>query len=153
MIREIAAAFLAGRGGARQDWDVAIDGEGAADHLEVIARAPYIYYRPEAIERILAAASDADRRLALGPLRFVAVSTRFERLVAQAVRALGLATADAALLADARQRFERMGARPYIARLQCEHGRLVGDRVEIAAGLATLRALGDQPQLARFEGL
>jgi len=102
----------------------------------------------EALRGLLAAA----RRLSLGPLRFVAVSTPFEPLVAQAVRALGLATADAALLADARQRFERMSARPYIARLQCEHGRLVGDRGEIAAGLATLRALGDQPQLARFEG-
>ena len=147
----IAGAFLAGRGGVRDEWDVAIDGQGAAARLEVTATAA-ANPRSDAVERILAAASDADRWLPVKPLeRLVVDYGSFEPLAGQAVRALGLATNDAALLADARARFERMGARPYVARLQCEHGRLVGDRDEIAAGLVTLRALGDQPQLARFE--
>jgi class 3 adenylate cyclase/tetratricopeptide (TPR) repeat protein len=152
VMREIAAPFLARRGGVRNEWDVAIDGEDAAERLEVFTNGAKIT-RADSIERILAAASDADHRLPVGPLqRLVVDHEAFEPLAAQAVRALGLARDDASLLADARARFERMGARPYVARLQCEHGRLAGDQHEIAAGLAMLRALGDQPQLARFEG-
>lgn len=152
VMREISQSFLVGGGEAWDGWRVAATGEGAVEHLGAIANVARVS-RSDALERIIAAASDADHLLPVKPLeRLVVDNEGFEPLAAQAVRALGLAHEDRSLLADARARFERMGARPYVARLQCEHGRLVGDRDEAAAGLITLRALGDQPQLARFEG-
>ena len=52
------------------------------------------------------------------------------------------------VLADA----EEMHARPMIGRVRCELGRMTGDDAEMAAGLRILRELGDQLQIARFEG-
>ena len=43
-------------------------------------------------------------------------------------------------------------ARPMIGRVRCELGRLTGDDAEFEAGLRILRELGDQPQIAKFEG-
>jgi hypothetical protein len=45
-----------------------------------------------------------------------------------------------------------MHARPMIGRLHCELGRMTGDDAEIEAGLRILRELGDQLQIAKFEG-
>jgi len=59
VMREIAGAFRAGRGGVREEWDIAIDGEGAPERLVIVGSAARIA-RPDAIERILGAASDAE---------------------------------------------------------------------------------------------
>jgi len=69
----------------------------------------------------------------------------------QAVRARGLFGRDAAALEAALDGFERMGARPYVARVRCELARQNGDGDLMAVGLEELRSLGDQQQLARFE--
>jgi hypothetical protein len=39
-----------------------------------------------------------------------------------------------------------------MGRLHCEIGRLTGDDAETEAGLRILRELGDQLQIAKFEG-
>ncbi|HEY8870236.1 MAG TPA: adenylate/guanylate cyclase domain-containing protein [Candidatus Limnocylindrales bacterium] len=73
------------------------------------------------------------------------------RLVAaQARRALGIVTADAAPLRTALDEFEAMGAVPYAARARTELGLLTGDDAMYESGVAGLEALGDVDQLARI---
>jgi len=47
---------------------------------------------------------------------------------------------------------EAMRARPLVARVRCELGRMTGDDAEMAAGLRILRELGDELQVEKFEG-
>jgi hypothetical protein len=67
-------------------------------------------------------------------------------------RAIALTRGDAALLRAVLGEAEAMHARPLEARVRCELGRMTGDDRETEAGLRMLRELGDQLQVARFEG-
>lgn len=64
-------------------------------------------------------------------------------LEAQARRALGLAQRDPSGLNQALELFQRTGAVPYAARVQCERGMLTGNNADLTAGMRTLEMLGD----------
>jgi len=104
----------------------------------------------EFVERALAACADRDWDIPLATIDQLAGDATVP-LRTQAARVRGLFGHDAAVLGDALDGFERMGARPYVARVRCEIARLTGDSDLRAVGLEELRALGDQQQLARFE--
>jgi len=48
--------------------------------------------------------------------------------------------------------YERMRARPLIARVRCDLGRMTGSEADTATGLKILRELGDEVQLQRYGG-
>jgi hypothetical protein len=49
--------------------------------------------------------------------------------------------------------FDRVGAKPYAARVRCERALMTGDAAEMKAGLAVLEGIGDAEQILRFERL
>ncbi|MDQ3096581.1 MAG: hypothetical protein M3Q61_00230, partial [Chloroflexota bacterium] len=104
----------------------------------------------EFFERALAACADRDWHVPFPTLDRLAADATVP-LRTQAARARGLFGRDTAMLGAALDGFERMGARPYVARVRCELARLTGDSDLLAVGLEELRVLGDQQQLARFE--
>jgi hypothetical protein len=102
----------------------------------------------------LALAYLADRRHAIGEELLDAIieytSDRGLQLVtAQAGRARGIERKDRAGLESALADFERMGARPFIARLRTELGLVAGDPAAIDQGMDELEALGDVEQAGR----
>jgi phage terminase Nu1 subunit (DNA packaging protein) len=71
-------------------------------------------------------------------------------LEAEARRALGVSTADAAQLGNALEIFQGLAALPRVARVQVELGGLLQDRALVDRGLATLDRLGDVDHLTRI---
>jgi class 3 adenylate cyclase len=111
--------------------------------------------RQQLAERTLALCADLGHALAPAALRPIVESSAADGLrllEAQARRALGLGTRDAAELARALEIFEETRAVPYAARVRCERALLTGDRGELEAGVHVLERLGDLDQLARIEG-
>jgi hypothetical protein len=110
---------------------------------------------PELYEQAVSLASDRDWPLPLDALEQarVAVAFRGLRHVHLALdRAIALTRGDRELLRRVLADAEAMHARPTIGRVRCELGRLTGDDAETEAGLRILRELGDQLQIAKFEG-
>jgi class 3 adenylate cyclase/tetratricopeptide (TPR) repeat protein len=102
----------------------------------------------------LAAAHLADRRHPVGPLAIGALVDYTEQrglllISSQARRLRGIVTRDRGDLEVALQGFERMGARPFAARVRTELGDLIGDQALFDRGLDELEALGDVDQAAR----
>ena len=145
---EIAEAFAR----ARNDRGVtepliALDRDGLLSALE---RQVSSQIGRESVERAFATCADRDWEVPLATVDRLAADAP-QPLRAQAARARGLFGHDAAALGAALADFERMGARPYVARVRCEIARLTGDGDLLTNGLDELRWLGDQQQLARFE--
>jgi hypothetical protein len=110
---------------------------------------------PELYEQAVSLASDRDWPLPLDALEAgrAAPAFRRQRHVHLALgRAIGLTRRDPELLRRVLADAESMHARPAMGRLHCEIGRLTGDDAETEAGLRILRELGDQLQIAKFEG-
>ena len=96
----------------------------------------------------------ADRRERVGAETLAAiveyVSARgLDLVTAMARRARGVELRDRADLEFALEAFERMGARPWVARVQTELGLLTGDQELIDRGLDGLESLGDVEHAAR----
>jgi len=72
-------------------------------------------------------------------------------LEAQCRRAIGLRQRDLGELQRAKDLWQGMGARPYVARIQHEIGRLTGDRDALEAGRRELERLGDVDYLDRAD--
>ena len=110
---------------------------------------------PEAVERFVSEAVDRDTAL---PVDLLATTREVFRphyggpVLLALDRAIAFASRDPALLRDVLARYDAMHARPMIGRVRCELGRLTGDDRETETGLTILRALGDQLQVAKFEG-
>jgi len=110
---------------------------------------------PELFERAISLAADREWPLPLDGLlamRAVPANAYIRHLRATLDRAIALTRGDAALLGVVLTEAQAMHARPLEARVRCELGRMTGDDGELEAGLAILRELGDQLQIARFEG-
>jgi hypothetical protein len=102
----------------------------------------------------LAAAHLADRRHPVNPLAIGALVDYTEQrglllISSQARRLRGIVTRDRGDLEVALQGFERMGARPFAARVRTELGDLIGDQALFDHGLDELEALGDVDQATR----
>ena len=106
----------------------------------------------DAMERGLSFLNDRGRPPSVAALvRIDAAAFRGARLVqAQLERARGLLHGDPQRLASALEILEQAGARPGIARIQCELGKLTGVNALIEAGEQSLRAVGDVDQLDRY---
>jgi hypothetical protein len=72
-------------------------------------------------------------------------------LEAQALRALGAAGGDVALLSQAIVLLDLADAAPYAARARIERAQLTGDGDELAAGIRVLESLRDFDYLSRVE--
>jgi uncharacterized protein len=110
---------------------------------------------PELLERAISLAADRNWPLPLDALEQAreSLGLRWGRpLVATLDRAIALTRGDPELLRRVLADAEAMHARPLIARVRCELGRMTGDDAEIEAGLRILRELGDQLQIEKFEG-
>ncbi len=109
----------------------------------------------ETTERLLSMVSD--RGFILSDDALGAVATGIQpaaRLVsAQLDRARGLAHADAALLSNALDFFDRAGVRPAAARVRVELGRLTGDASLVEAGMRGLQEIGDIEQHDRYSSV
>ena len=108
----------------------------------------------EAVERFVNGAVDRGEELPLDALEGAraASAPRHLRFVLAALdRAIAVTKRDVAMLGGVLATYEAMGARPLIARVHCDLGRLTGDDRETEAGLAILRELGDELQLERVE--
>ena len=109
---------------------------------------------PELFERAISLAADREWPLpldALVAMRAVPTNAQIRHLRATLDRAIALTRGDAALLRVVLTEAEAMHARPLEARVRCELGRMTHDDRELEAGLAILRELRDQLQIARFE--
>ena len=109
----------------------------------------------ELIERVVTLATDRDWPLPLEALEGLRRAPAFRALrhVSAALdRAIALTRGDPELVRRVLADAEAMHARPLVGRLRCELGRMTGDDAEIEAGLQILRELGDQLQVAKFEG-
>jgi class 3 adenylate cyclase len=107
-------------------------------------------------ERILNRFLDAGRVPDLGDLEqwLTKAERRGLRVIeAQIRRGLGLGHRDPQELGRALAIFERIGARPYAARVLCERAILTGNQHDRDQGLAILDELGDRVQLSRLERL
>ncbi|MFI5199778.1 MAG: hypothetical protein ACHQXL_05340, partial [Candidatus Limnocylindrales bacterium] len=71
-------------------------------------------------------------------------------VIAQLNRALGVAHRDEGALRDSLALFEHAGARPAVARVQVELGRLIGDPALVDAGMGGLLEIGDVDQHDRY---
>ena len=71
---------------------------------------------------------------------------------APARRALGVLRGDAQQLQAARELYQSIGARPWVARVEAELGLLNGDRALVGSAIATLEEIGDLEQAARVAG-
>jgi hypothetical protein len=110
----------------------------------------------ERLERALSLTTDRGRFPSLPVLQRIGEFARayaYRLLEAQALRAHGVATGDAAVLVRARELFDQAGARPYAARASCERALLTEDRDALTAGTRTLEGLGDVDYLSRMERL
>jgi hypothetical protein len=76
---------------------------------------------------------------------------RYPLLEAQCHRAVGLRERDLGELRQAKDLWQGMGARPSVARIEHEIGRLSGDREALEAGRRELERLGDVDYLDRFD--
>ncbi len=126
----------------------------AAALLVTLATAPDSR-APELFERAVSLAADREWPLpleALEAVRATPAARSVRHLRASLDRAIALTRGDTALLRQVLADAEEMHARPMIGRVRCELGRMTGDDAEMAAGLRILRELGDQLQIARFEG-
>ena len=124
----------------------------AAIERDVVAHFRRSRGRLDHLDRVIAACSDRGHLMAESTLRELLdyLEPRGVRLVAaQTRRALGLRTGEPAELRLALEEFERMNARPYVARVKTELGALVGDRALRGAGERELETLGDIDQLER----
>ena len=111
--------------------------------------------QPELLERAVSIAVDRGWPLPLEALETArAVTLRGGQtwpLRIMLDRAIAVSRGDAALFRTVLADAEAKHARPLVARVRCELGRLTGDDALIASGVAILRELGDQQQLERFE--
>ncbi|MDQ6918490.1 MAG: AAA family ATPase [Candidatus Dormibacteraeota bacterium] len=111
------------------------------------------FYLVEIIERKLNLAADLGREE--DPSVVAAVLAKAEGqyplLEAQCRRSMGLQQRDAGELRKAEALWRGMGAAPYVARVQHEIGRLIGDGDALAGGRAELERLGDVDYLDRFD--
>jgi hypothetical protein len=117
------------------------------DDERVLARADYV-------ERALSRWLDHGRRLSPDVLRTIlegAEKAGCRMLEAEIRRALGLALGDPDELRTALAVFESSDARPQLARVQIELGRLVHDEGLVQVGLDGLMALGDGEHHSRVE--
>jgi hypothetical protein len=71
-------------------------------------------------------------------------------LLAQALRARGVAARSEIHLSEALDLFRSFGARPMAARAEVELGIVTGDAALLASGMAALEALGDIAHLGRI---
>ncbi len=103
-------------------------------------------------ERVVSFVSDRGAVLTDATLaRLTAASFPTSRMLgAQIERARGLAHRQPLELAAALTILERAGARPGVARVQVELGRLTDDAALVAEGLRGLREIGDIDQLDRY---
>ena len=109
---------------------------------------------PEGFERLLHRAVDRGEALPLDALeaaRTAFAPRRLRYVDAALERAIAVVKRDAALLGSVLATYEAMGARPLIARVHCDIGRLTGDDRETEAGIAILRELGDELHLEQVE--
>jgi hypothetical protein len=102
-------------------------------------------------------ATVADRRERIGVEHIDAIvdfaaERALDLVTAQALRARGVERQDGADLQSALAMFERMGARPFVARVRTELGVVLGDRALVDRGLDDLEALGDMVQAALAAG-
>jgi hypothetical protein len=110
---------------------------------------------PELLERAVNLAADHDWPLPLEALEQARVSfgARGGRCLQLAFdRAIALTRGDPDMMRRVLIDGEAMHARPLVGRVRCELGRITGDDAQNEAGLRILRELGDQLQIARFEG-
>ncbi|HYM83907.1 MAG TPA: hypothetical protein VEY67_07145, partial [Candidatus Dormibacteraeota bacterium] len=108
--------------------------------------------RTDYVALALAAMADRAHRADVGVIDTIVAHSedRSTLLVSsQARRLRGIVRADEADLASALDSFERMRARPFVARVRTELGALRGDPAMVEAGLAELEALGDLEQATR----
>ena len=124
------------------------------DAVALLLRAAVTRRRnPEGFERIVSGAADREWPLPLDALEVAREAYRPSRQRHVDVgldRAIALTRRDPALLRAVLAEYEAMHARPMIARVRCELGRMTGDDALVASGVAILRELGDERQLARF---
>jgi hypothetical protein len=126
----------------------------AAALLVPLATAPD-FRSHELFERVVSLATDREWPLpldALEAVRETPAARSVRHLRASLDRAIALTRGDTVLLRQVLADAEQMHARPMIGRVRCELGRLTGDDAQMVAGLGILRDLGDQLQIARFEG-
>jgi hypothetical protein len=108
----------------------------------------------ERVERLLSLLTD--RRVAPPPATLERIveasrSGALRILEAQALRALGAAGGDVALLSQAIVLLDLADAAPYAARARIERAQLTGDGDELAAGIRVLESLRDFDYLSRVE--
>jgi hypothetical protein len=128
-----------------------IDGDAvAAAKLIMSDELPAVGY--DSAERVLSFISDRGVRLADPNLeKFGAWIQPAARLMtAQLDRARGVAQRDEAAFRAALAFFEQAGARPAIARVRIELGRLIGDASLVDAGMRALLEIGDIEQHDRY---
>ena len=102
----------------------------------------------------MALAYVADRRHPVGvkvltSIVDYAAARGLDLVTAQARRARGIERQDRADLESALESFERMAAKPFVARLRTELGLLTGDSTMVDRGMDELEALGDVEQAGR----
>ncbi len=149
-VDEIAAAFGGGSIGKFASALTATDAV-PTDAVRMLAERPLP--SPDYFERALGLAADAasDIDVLLVEAALGRLPGPIPPLSAQAARAIALTRRDAAGLVRAREMFEAMDARPFVARTRYEHGTLVGDEAERAAGIRELERIGDVEQIERYE--
>ena len=130
----------------------ALIGGDAAEAAGVLISADPGVTGYDTTERVLSLISDRGFRLPDSSLAAITRGTfpTARLLIAQLDRARGLAHGNEADLRAALAVFEQAGARPAIARLQVELGRLSADPELVEAGLRGLRKLGDLDQFDRY---
>jgi len=124
----------------------------AALARDVVAEHRLFYGRLDYVHRTLARLIDRrypiEERILVELLDYV--EHRDLRFIEALVRrGLGVLHGRTGQLREALVGFERAGARPFVARVQTELGRIVGDEDMIATGLRELERLGDLDQLDR----
>jgi len=148
-LAEINQAF---RDSRRTDIQHALIVGDVARAAELITTADAGVTGYDTTERTLSFISDRGFRLPDSSLAIIAAGTypTARLLMAQLDRARGLAHHNEADLQAALEVSEQAGARPAVARLQVELGRLSSDPGLVETGLIGLRKLGDLDQLDRY---
>ncbi|MGH7419009.1 MAG: hypothetical protein ACREKB_14650 [Candidatus Rokuibacteriota bacterium] len=112
---------------------------------------PYVT-RLHLLERVLSTCVDREQAIPVDALdNLVEEAGRREQrlLLAQALRARGVQRGAVPDLEAALTMFRGFGARPMVARVEAELGRVTGNEALETAGVAGLEALGDVTQLGR----
>ncbi len=110
---------------------------------------------PEGFERLLSGALDRGEALPLDALeaaRTAYTNGALGHLLVALDRGIAIARRDPEQLRAVLATYERMRARPLIARVRGDLGRMTGSEADTAAGLKILRELGDEVQLQRYGG-